>query len=322
VTDPRAAEPSTSWAREPLATEPRLRMARDLESADARTFVYVDDKGRVRAPWRYRARQVGCWTLLTLLALGSAVAFIPLGGAWGVIAALIVIGATVHLALLSSWIHRGVVLLAHDRLELADRLLSRAARFSLHQLGIRSLAHQNRSVLAQRRGDHERALSLNRRALALRELWPSPLGRGLYFYLLRYAEVILLCNLDQPRAARQRLAGVPKPPPGEYIRLRRWTAELYLALVEGELDLDQSSLERRTARAERLRTSPELLALCAWGWERLGDRPRALRQLISVRLQERGLPFSPSLPHLARWVDAACADVEPTEPADPSSPGD
>jgi hypothetical protein len=318
LADPRRSEPSTSWSNEPKPTEPRMQIAADLESADERTFVYVDNSGRVRSPRRYRLRQLGSWSLLAALALASAAVFAPFGGTWGLLAALLLLALVLHLVLLSSWIQRGVVLLAHDRLELAERLLARAARFSLHQIGMRALAEQNRSALAQRRGDHALALRLNRQALALLERIPRPFGRGLHHYLLRYGEVILLCNLDQPDAARRRLGTISEPPPGEYILLRRWTAELYLALVEGRPALDADALLRLTARAEQLRASPELLALCAWGWEALGDRARSRSCLGRAGAQEEGPSIAQGLPQLARWIDAARADVDQADPANPS----
>jgi hypothetical protein len=321
VTDPRRSEPTTSWTNEPRPSEPRMQIAADLESAAAPSFVYVDNSGRVRAPWRYRMRQIGSWSLLLILALASASVFAPFGGFSGLVAALVVLALVLHLALLSSWIHRGVVFLAHDQLELAERLLARASRLSLHQVGMRALADQNRAALAQRRGDHRAALRLNRRALAICELLPRPLGRGLNYHLLRYGEVVLLCNLDQPGAARKRLATIPKSPPGEYILLRRWTAELYLALVEGKLELDWAALEQRTARAERLRASPELLALCAWGWDALGDRSRAVGHAMTARRLEGVRPFAQSLPLLGRWIDAVLTDVDQAEPPNPSGAG-
>jgi tetratricopeptide (TPR) repeat protein len=296
-----------------------MQLAESLESADSRTFVYVDDSGRVRPAWRYRAIQLASWSLLFLLSAAVGLVLALLGGWVGFGLALVLVAVVVHLALLSSWLSRGIVLLAHEELDLAEALLARADRFAGFQLGIRALALQNRSALAQRRGNHALAFELGERALALRDKLPAMLGRGLHHWLLRYAQVILLCNLGRTDEARHRLERTADPPDGEYIRLRRWTAELYLALVSERLELDRAELETRTARAAEIRSSPELIALVAWAWHSLGDGERALSLARTANELEESSPFSESLPALGHWLNALLHD--PRTPA-PDPPGD
>lgn len=285
-----------------------MQLAESLESADSRTFVYVDDAGRVRPAWRYRAIQLVSWSVLFLLASAVGLVLSLLGGWVGLGLSLVLVAVVVHLALVSSWLSRGIVLLAHEELDAAETLLARAERCAGFQLGVRALALQNRSALAQRRGDHTLAFELGERALAVRDRLPGMLGRGLHHWLLRYAQVILLCNLGRADEARQRLERMQEPPDGEYIRLRRWTAELYLALVCERLELDRAELEVRTARACAIRSSPELIGLVAWAWDALGDRERALSLGRTAHSLEESSPFSDSLPALGRWLNALLDD--------------
>ena len=77
-----------------------MRLAESLETADCRTFVYVDDAGRVRPAWRYRVLQAASWSVLVLLSGASAVLLIVLGGWAGFGVALLLAALVVHLALL------------------------------------------------------------------------------------------------------------------------------------------------------------------------------------------------------------------------------
>ena len=298
----RPREPDTAWASEPRAAEPKMQLAENLESAGARTFVYVDDAGRVQPTWRYRLLTVVSWLVLAVLWAECAALLALFAGVAGVVIALVLGAVFLHVFLLSRWSHRGVVLLAHDQLDAADRLLSLAERWSPLHLGVRALALQNRSAVAQRRGEHARALALAERALELRSRVPFWLQRGLHYWLLRYAEIILLCNVGQIDEAAQRLGAIDRAPTGEYLLLRAWTAELYLALCRGRLDLDEGELARRTARAEAIPTSPELAALAAWAWQARGEHARAARLLRIAKERADIAPFEESLPHLASWM--------------------
>ncbi len=313
-------DPSTAWTSDPGPVEPRMQLAENLESADARTFVYVDDSGRVLPIWRYRARQLGSVALLTSVMLLGGTLLTWWLDALGILLWLVLVAFVLHLALLWSWIQRGVVLLAHDRLAAADRLLGLAERFSLFQLGVRALALQNRAGVAQRRGDHRTALELNQRALALREKLPGFFRKNLHYWLLRYADVVLLCNLGRTDEARSRLAAITDAPPGEYIALRRWTAELYLALCDQRPEIDDAELERRSLRAFGLKSEPELLALCAWAWHARGDLERADRYLVAAGTRGDPAPIAEGLPALASWMNAVRRHDDRTTLPDP--PGD
>lgn len=300
----RPREPTTAWASEGDSAEPGMQIAENLESAGARTFVYVDDSGRVRPAWRYRVLQIASWTVLGVLWLASAALLIAFTGLFGLLLAAVLAAVVAHLALLSSWIHRGVILLAHDRLDDADRLLTLATRYSLLHFGARALALQNRSAVAQRRAEHDAALAFARRALALRERIPF-LQSGLHYWLLRYTEVILLCNVNRFQEAAEHLATIQNAPAGEYITLRRWTAELYVALCTGRLQLSEHELELCSDRAAAIPTSPELAALCAWAWSALGRADRAERLLELARVRCDLAPFADSLPRLADWMNVS-----------------
>src|SRR5262245_3324686 len=108
----------------PVGPAPPMVLARSLEQAEPRTFVHVDDKGRVRSPARYRALEAISYGAVGALAVLATALYGSMLGIPGV-------GIGLGLTALMAWqIRRGrklqkaTRLLVHDRLDEAEQLLT------------------------------------------------------------------------------------------------------------------------------------------------------------------------------------------------------
>ncbi len=285
----------------PLKEVPQMQLARSLEEAGPKTFVYIDSQGKVRPPTQYRMMQAASYAMLTTILVGGSVLYTYLWGVMGLLFPLVFGSLVGRNLLVTRRINQAALLSSHDRLDEAEAILRRLLKRRGLGRRLRALCHHNLGAVATRRGDHAEALVQLRQAISLyQESWrKSPHLRS-----CQYGEVIALCNLGQMEEARERLLSVHKAEQGDYLQLKYWTTELYLRFCAGEEPPPPSELWERAERALKITASSALLALCAWAYTkgRTPDQDMAwhlLREAID-RLDNE--PLGRIMPPLWKWM--------------------
>jgi hypothetical protein len=281
---------------------PSAKIARNLQVASSREFVYVDRKGRVRSPARLRVTQAVSYGVMAGL-LGGATALYyaaigPAGLAVGGVLGLW-FGRVISTGLA---LGTGLRLMVADRFDEAAAVFGRIAGGRLIPRRLRANAEHNLGHCRAIAGQHEEALALYRSAATR---WGS--SRGLRGALARRSEVFALVNLGRLTEARVRFTALGPAPEGEYLRIQHWTLELYLALAEGDHALSEDDLYQRSRAALAITTAAALLGLLAWAYERRGDREMARHLLQECLDRHFGKRISGTLPLLQRWLDQASA---------------
>lgn len=280
---------------------PRMQLARSLEEAGPRTFVYIDGKGRVRSPARYRAMQVLSYSALGAVIVGSTALYASLFGPAGALVGVVLGAAAGRSLLLTRQINHAALLSSHDRLDEAELILRRLLRRPLVARRVRALAHHNLGAVATRRGDHAEALEQLRAAIVLYQAaWrESPHLRS-----CQYGEIIALCNLGRADEAAQRLLSMRQEPEGDYLLIKHWTARLYLDFSRNQPEAySPDELWDRARCALRITSSSALLALCAWAFERHGEQDMAWHLLREAYERLDGVPLLRTMPPLWRWME-------------------
>ena len=104
---------------------------------------------------------------------------------------------------------------------------------------MRGRAERFLAMVVVARGDHQQALALQTSALArMRKHRSLRYDRR----ALVYSQVITLVNLDRAGEAAALFARLPRLLEGDYLRVLRAHAELYLALAEGRQQFDREEL--------------------------------------------------------------------------------
>ncbi len=285
---------------QPPQNVPTMKLARSLEEAGPRTFVYIDNQGRVRSPVQYRAMQAISYTLLLSIFVGGTTLYAWLLGPQGLVFGLIFALAVGRNLLYTRQINQAALLSSHDRLDEAEVLLRRLLKRRLLGRRLRALCHHNLGAVATRRGDHAQAVDALRQAIKLyRAAWPkSPHLRS-----CQYGEIIALCNLGQAEEAKKCWQALPPQTEGDYLLIKSWTTELYLAFSADEPPPADSELWERARRALRITTSSALLGLCAWAFARSKDQDIAWHLLREAYDRLDGEPLFLVMPPLWRWME-------------------
>ncbi len=279
---------------------PRMQLARSLDEAGPRTFVYVDGKGRVRSPTRYRAVQAMGYTALGAVVVGGTALYTSLFGPAGALVGVVFGAVAGRSLMLTREINQAALLSSHDRLDEAELILRRLLKRKLVARRLRALAHHNLGAVATRRGDHAEALDQLRQAVVL---YQASWRKSPHLRSCQYGEVIALCNLGRTDEARERLASLKERPEGDYLLIKHWTTELYVAFCQGKHHAE-GDLWERAQRALRITSSSALLSLCAWGFERQGDLDMAWHLLREAYDRLEGVPLLRTMPPLWRWMEA------------------
>jgi tetratricopeptide (TPR) repeat protein len=279
---------------------PRMQLARSLEEAGPRTFVYIDNQGRVRSPVQYRAMQAMSYSLLTAILVGGTALYSYLLGPQGLIFGLVFGLAVGRNLFYTRQINQAALLSSHDRLDEAELLLRRLLKRRLLGRRLRALCHHNLGAVATRRGDHAQALEQLRRAISLYQAsWP----RSPHLRSCQYGEIIALCNLGRADEARQRWQSLPRQTEGDYLLIKAWTTELYVAFASDQPPPGDSDLWERARRALRITSSSALLGLCAWAFVRAKDQDIAWHLLREAYDRLDGEPLFLIMPPLWRWME-------------------
>ncbi len=280
---------------------PTMQLAKTLEEAGPRTFVYIDSQGRVRPPLQYRMIQAASYAMLTTILVGGSVLYTYLWGVLGLLFPLVFGSLVGRNLLVTRRINQAALLSSHDRLDEAEAILRRLLRRRALGRRLKALVHHNLGAVATRRGDHQEAVNQLRQAIALyHDAWrKSPHLRS-----CQYGEVIALCNLGKVDEARARLSQVQIADQGDYLLLKYWTTELYVRFCADDSPPPPSELWERAERALKITASSALLALCAWAYTR-GKEPdqdmawHLLREALD-RLDNE--PLARIMPPLWKWI--------------------
>ncbi|MBL9008169.1 MAG: hypothetical protein JNJ46_28175 [Myxococcales bacterium] len=287
---------------QPPRDVPDMRLAKTLDEAGPRTFVYIDSQGRVRSPLHYRAMQALSYSLLASILVGGSALYSLLLGPQGLLFG-VVFGLLIGRNLLSTrQINQAALLSSHDRLDEAEILLRRLLRRRFLGKRLRALCHHNLGAVATRRGDHEEALLQLRQAIGLYQVaWP----RSPHLRSCQYGEIIALCNLRRGDEAKQRFLSLPKQDEGDYLQIKAWTTELYLAFTLDTPPALDNELWERSRRALRITAASALLALYAWAFLRSGEphRDMGLHLLREAFDRLDGEPLGQIMPPLWRWME-------------------
>lgn len=287
---------------QPPRDVPSMRLAKTLDEAGPRTFVYIDNQGQVRSPVHYRAMQAMSYSLLASILVGGSLLYNHLMGPQGLLFG-VVFGLLIGRNLLSTrQINQAALLSSHDRLDEAEILLRRLLRRRFLGRRLRALCHHNLGAVATRRGDHEEALIQLRQAIAMYQAaWPkSPHLRS-----CQYSEIIALCNLTRGEEARGRWQSLPKQDEGDYLQIKAWTTELYIAFVCNEPPPLDNELWERSRRALRITAASALLALYAWAFLRGDEKQNDMGWHLLREAFDRldGEPLGQIMPPLWRWME-------------------
>lgn len=286
----------------PPRNMPTMQLAKTLEEAGPKTFVYIDSQGKVRPPSQYRMMQVVSYAMLGTILVGGSVLYSYLWGVFGLLFPVLFGSLLGRNLLVTRRINQAAILSSHDRLDEAEALLRRLLRHRALGRRLRALLHHNLGAVATRRGNHEQALDQLRKAVALyRDSWrKSPHLRS-----CEYGEVIALCNLGKPQQARERLNQITTGNQGDYLLLKFWTTDLFVRFCGNEAPPTGSDLWERSERALKITASSALLALCAWAHQQASppDEDMAwhlLRESID-RLDSE--PLERIMPSLWKWME-------------------
>lgn len=280
---------------------PRMKLARSLEEAGPRTFVYVDSKGRVRSPALYKTVQAVGYSALFAIAVGGTALYTAMFGPLGATIGLLFGLAALRGLYLTRQINQAALLSSHDHLDDAELILRRLLRRRFLARRLRALAHHNLGAVATRRGDHGEALEQLRRAVVL---YQSSWRKSPHLRSCQYGDVIALCNLGRVDEARQRMHAQRDVPQGDYLLIKHWTTELYVAFCGGDHKLEDAELWERAQRALRITSSSALLSLCGWAYHLRGDLDMAWHLLRESYERLEGVPLSRTMPPLWLWMEA------------------
>lgn len=273
------------------------REAERLEDASANSLIYIDARGQVRSPSHYKR-------LTAVYFSGFAVVMSALTGFYWVIGGPtgLVVGAgltALMLRHLPAWgrLRRAAALVAAERIDEAEELL-RPLQRGRHPAALRGRADLYLSRVAALRGRYAEALLLQESALSL-------LGRDRRTRSLRrvaaYQRVVTMVNLGRVTEARHNFEALPRTLEGDYLRVLRATAELYLALVEGQHRFDPTFLQEQADIALPLPSARALLSLLAWAQDHAGQPGVSAQLLAAARDKPGGAQVQRLYPRLADW---------------------
>jgi hypothetical protein len=286
---------------QPPKDVPRMELARSLEEAGPRTFVYIDNQGRVRSPVQYRLMQAVSYSMLGGILLGGSALYASLLGPQGLLFGVVFGGLVGRNLWLTQKINQAALLSSHDRLDEAELLLRQLLSRRLVGRRLRALCHHNLGAVATRRGQHERALQELRKAI---ELYQAAWRKSPHLRSCQYGEVIALCNLGRAGEAAERLASLPEQLEGDYLQIKLWTTELYVAFCRKQAIPSSETLWQRSERALRITSSAALLALCAWGFTQGGGQDLDMAWHLLRESFDRldGEPLRSIMPQLWQWM--------------------
>ena len=278
----------------------RLPVARSLSEATPRTLVSLDSRGQVRSPVRRAVERGAAYGALGLMASMTLVSA-SLGDPLGMTIGLTATAMWAHGVVVARWLERASSLMIHGHLDQSETLLRRCLQPPWGSHSVRAHAHLRLAGVATRRGDHHSALADSQAAIALFE---EERPRQVQFLqVARYQEIRSLVSAGRLADARVKLEEMGAVPGGDYLRMQHHVSELYVALADGRMPFADQPLWERTHMALQLSAAAPLLALCAWGYFKLGEIDMAWHLLQTAYDRVDGEPLDKMMPLLWRWME-------------------
>jgi hypothetical protein len=196
----------------------------------------------------------------------------------------------------------------HGQLDRAEALLRRCLQPPWGSHSVRAHAHLRLSGVMTRRGEHAQALLEAQRAVALfEEEHPRQMQ---FLQVARYQEVRSLVSAGRLADARVKMDEQGALPEGDYLQMQHYVTELYVALADGRMPFSDVPLWERTHMALQLSAAAPLLALCSWGYFKLGEDDMAWHLLQTAYDRLDNEPLSQMMPLLWRWMEKKRREAE------------
>ena len=282
-----------------MSDDPPRRFANSLTEATPGSLLYVDARGQVQS-----GRVYGRHLTRYLVGVGAGMTLVTafywaVGGPSG-----LAVGGVLTLFLLRGLpalrrVNRASRLMASARFDEAESLLRRVVGSRWTSESLRGRAERLLAMAVVIRGDHQQALALQTSAL---QRMGRDRRRGFDRRALAYAQVVTLVNLDRVPEAAARFAALPRLLEGDYLRIQRAYAELYLALTEGRRQFDREELGWQAEQALTVPQGRAWLTLLAWAYEQMGDRTTAARLLATAETRPSAERVRAMFPKLADWL--------------------
>jgi hypothetical protein len=280
-------------------------VATSLDRARRGQLVYVDSSGEVRSPTSLRARNFGIYALCgTVTAAGVFFAW-----------ATVPIAIPVYLALGGRFfssvtaVHKlndaSVALSLGDSVG-AKKIAEPISKAWYLPKRLRALAQMRVAAADAMQGKSETALELIRKA---RQALPT---KSIQYQISFYFEVNLLAAMGRVKDARAVLVGRGKLPEGEVLRVTHWLAELHVCCAEGSHEIEQPELFDRARKGLAMNAGGDLLLLCAWAFDILGDREQVIFLLHEAKQRDRTTQIDVTMPSLAAWLTKQPTDQVPS----------
>jgi hypothetical protein len=285
---------------------PALHVADSLETARTDSVVYVGTNGSVLPRSEVRSAHRAALVMLGALSLGVTALGMSIVGPMGA-----VVGAT-FTALMgrSLWqpfrLRRVAAYLVADRLEEAETLAKEIHEgWDIPRVTRREAMHALAQI-ATVRGDLHTALA---RHVEVEAMYRSAREKRWVGYRIhRYAEVMTLTQVGRDDDARRRMSEFTQVPEGDYLKLLHWSCELMLAFSAGAHQLDEDELHARSRLALQVLPGAQLLALCAWAFDQIGEYDMA-DHLVDVTLDRWEPKMQRSMPRLDQWLERRSASL-------------
>lgn len=279
----------------------RLPVARSLSEATPRTLVSLDSRGQVRSPVRRAIERSAAYGALGLMASMTLVSA-SLGDPLGMTIGLTATAMWAHGVVVARWLERASALMIHGHLEQAESLLRRCLQPPWGSHSVRAHAHLRLAGVHTRRGDHASALADSQAAIALFE--EERPRQHQFLQVARYQEIRALVSAGRLADARLKQEEMGTAPTGDYLRMQHFVSELYVALADGRMPFSDQPLWERAHMALQLSAASPLLALCAWGYFKLGELDMAWHLLQTAYDRIDGEPLDKMMPPLWRWMES------------------
>jgi tetratricopeptide (TPR) repeat protein len=280
---------------------PVAPIAESLEDAMVGMMLYVDARGQVRPSEQYR-RSVVLGVGGSVLAMAfytAALTFVggPIGFAVAGVFNLLVVRN------LAAWrtLYRATALQASRQIAQSETLLIRLVGRRLTPYRIKANAEQALARIAVLRGRYDQALVLQ--SSAVKRLSRDRRARSRR-RMIEYERTVTLINLGRFAEARQRFDDMPRVLEGDYLRIQRTVAELYLCFGENRHQFDPAFLQEQADIALGMQTAPVLLVLLAWAQVFAGHDRRAAELLTLARDRPGHEAMRKLYPRACTWMDA------------------
>lgn len=280
-----------------MSPEVRPQIAASLEDARRGQLVHVDDNGQIRRPEAARKQAVAVYALSGgLTAAGVMFAWATMPAAIPIY--LLIGGRFLASARAVNALNQASVELSLGNAAKAKRLAGPVADGWYLPRRLRALGALRLAAAEAVAGNLEAALQLVRRA---RSALPA---RTIQYQMSFYFEISVLTALGRTKDARAVLVGRGNVPRGEMLLLAYWMAELHVCCAEGKHEFTVDELAPRMQKAMAMSAGGDLMLLCAWAYDYLGDAQQAEFLVREAATRDKTARMDVAMPALHKWLNS------------------